>query len=188
MFLCLTSFAVFCRIKDGSGEGTHCKKRRSSACNFSIRGATPITKNIRVVDEQGQHYESTYPKRAKGLIKQGRARFISEDTICLADLPNHQLEADQMTEQAINPDVEYSIPYILQQIAMIQADTAYLLEAVSKLADMSDGDSGETYSPGNIQGKAKAEALGNIVSSRESTNQQLLHIYERMYEDLSQKQ
>jgi hypothetical protein len=28
-------------------------------------------------------HEATYPKRAKGLVKQGRARFIDESTICL---------------------------------------------------------------------------------------------------------
>ncbi len=92
-----------------------------------------------------------------------------------------------MTEQYVESAVEYSIPYILKQIAAIQADTAYLKEAVSKRAAMSDGDSGECGSPGNIQGQAKAEALGNIVKSRETTNQQILHIYERMYEKLSRE-
>ena len=49
---------------------------------------TPIEKNIRVVDEQGNEYEATYPKRAKGLVKNGRARFIDENTICLACPPD----------------------------------------------------------------------------------------------------
>ena len=44
---------------------------------------TPIEKNIIVVDEQGKTYEATYPKRAKGLVKNGRARFIDENKICL---------------------------------------------------------------------------------------------------------
>ena len=44
---------------------------------------TPIIKNIRVVDESGKEYESTYPKRAKGLVKSGRAHFIDENCICL---------------------------------------------------------------------------------------------------------
>ena len=45
---------------------------------------TPIEKNVIVVDEQGNILEATYPKRAKGLVKKGRARFISERMICLA--------------------------------------------------------------------------------------------------------
>ena len=40
------------------------------------KGEIPIEKNISVVDEQGNEYEATYPKRAKGLVKSGRARFI----------------------------------------------------------------------------------------------------------------
>lgn len=48
----------------------------------------PIIKNIRVVDEQGNEYEATYPKRAKGLVKNGRARFINDNVICLACPPN----------------------------------------------------------------------------------------------------
>ena len=58
----------------------------------------PIEKNIIVVDEQGNEYEATYPKRAKGLVKNGRARFIDENTICLACPPNIELEDKTMSE------------------------------------------------------------------------------------------
>lgn len=47
-----------------------------------------MTKNIAVIDEQGNRYEATYPKRAKGLVKSGRARFVDEKTICLARPPD----------------------------------------------------------------------------------------------------
>ena len=47
-----------------------------------------MEKNIIVVDEQGNQYEATYPKRAKGLVKNGRARFVDEHTICLACPPS----------------------------------------------------------------------------------------------------
>ena len=33
-------------------------------------------KNVEVVDEAGNVYEPTWPKRAKGLVKNGRARFV----------------------------------------------------------------------------------------------------------------
>ena len=57
---------------------------------------TPIEKNVIVVDEQGKILESTYPKRAKGLVKKGRARFIAENKICLACPPNIFLEENKM--------------------------------------------------------------------------------------------
>lgn len=83
-----------------------------------------------------------------------------------------------------NTNVEYGIPYILSQIAAIQQETSYLNEAISKLAEMSDGDSGSPGSPGNLQGQAKAMAFETIVQCRETTNQQLLKFYEKMYDDL----
>lgn len=95
-----------------------------------------------------------------------------------------------MTDQTMTsgPTVEYSIPYILRQIAAIQLETAYLNEAIEKLAAMSDGDSGESYSPGNVAGVAKAEALRDVVRCRETTNQQLLRLYEKMYDDLIRRE
>ena len=46
---------------------------------------------------------------------------------------------------------------------------------------MGVGESGEEGSPGDVMGQAKAEALGDIVRCRETTNQQLLDIYKRIY-------
>ena len=57
---------------------------------------TPIEKNVIVVDEQGNILEATYPKRAKGLVKKGRARFISESMICLA-CPPRKMEENEMS-------------------------------------------------------------------------------------------
>ena len=50
---------------------------------------------------------------------------------------------------------------------------------------MSDGDSGECGAPGNIQGQAKAQALGDVVRCRETTNQQLLNFYVTVYNDMT---
>jgi hypothetical protein len=61
-------------------------------------GKTPMEKNVTVVDEQGHVYGATYPKRAKGLVKNGRARFVDENTICLACPPNQILEDTEMSE------------------------------------------------------------------------------------------
>lgn len=79
---------------------------------------------------------------------------------------------------------KYSIEYILEQVAKIQGQTEYLSQAIEKLSAMDDGDSGECGSPGNIQGQAKAQALGDIVRCRETTNQQMLKLYEKMYDEL----
>ena len=77
------------------------------------------------------------------------------------------------------------LSWLLQQIAALQSDTEYLQEGLAQLARMGIGDSGEPGSPGNLLGQAKAEALQSMIMGRETTNQQLLRLYEKMYNDLS---
>lgn len=66
----------------------------------------PITKNIIVIDEQGQEYEKTYPKRAKSLVKKGRAYFLEDNKICLICPPSIIHLEDEMTEETINMDAK----------------------------------------------------------------------------------
>ena len=151
---------------------------------------------IAVIDEAGNRYEATYPKRAQGLVKNGRARFIDDHTIVLACPPNqidNHSEEHKMTEdikietaetEISKEPITYNIEYILAQIAKIQEQTEYLNAAIEKLSQMEDGNSGDPGSPGNIQGQAKANAIGEIVKCRETTNQKMLNIYEKMYDDL----
>ena len=98
-------------------------------------------KTVIVIDEQGNKLESTYPKRAKGLIKNGRARVVDENTICLVDLPkNIILEENKMNNNNINlgenKEVKIDLAYIMNKIDEI---TKINLELVSNkdLADMS---------------------------------------------------
>ncbi len=78
-------------------------------------------------------------------------------------------------------DNKVELSWLLQQIAAIQSDTDYLYQTIQQLAEMGVGESGEAGSPGDVMGQAKAEALGDIVRCRETTNQQLLDIYKRIY-------
>ena len=78
-------------------------------------------------------------------------------------------------------DNKVELSWLLQQIAAIQSDTDYLYQTIQQLAEMGVGESGEAGSPGDVMGQAKAEALGDIVRCRETTNQQLLDIYKRSY-------
>ena len=57
--------------------------------------ASTPQKTVRVLDEAGNEYEATYPKRAKGLVKHGRARFTddSQTVIILREpLNTHRTE------------------------------------------------------------------------------------------------
>lgn len=157
----------------------------------------PIEKNIIVIDEQGNEYEATYPKRAKGLVKNGRARFIDENTICLACPPDIESEDKNMSENtSMNtvtapetttaPD-KFSVAYCLEQLEKIQAQTEYLNQAIEETSKIPSGDTGDCGSPGDLTGAEKARAMSEMVKCRETTNQKLVAFYEKMYDDLMQK-
>jgi len=141
-----------------------------------------MIKNIEVVDEAGNVYEPTWPKRAKGLVKNGRARFVDENKICLACPPDKT--EDKRMNNIENIFGEMTVQDILVRIASIVNQTSYISEVAEALKSMGDGDSGDSCSPGNLMGQAKAEALGAIVTTREATNQQILKLYEKMYDDM----
>lgn len=154
-----------------------------------------MEKNVLVVDENGKEYGATYPKRAKGLVKHGRARFIDENTICLACPPsdNHQYTEDntmsdntyiEQTETTAAETVQTAAPemtveYILGEIRAIQDNAAYLYQAISELKLI------EVCGPGDIGAQAKAEAIAETVKSREETNRRLIDFYRDMYNKLT---
>jgi len=150
------------------------------------KGETPITKNIRVVDAAGNEYEATYPKRAKGLVKNGRAIFIDEFTLCLDCPPSDYLEDKSMdnsinsninqTEQNVNSVTapEMTLEWVAAKIDAIINDNAYIADAISSLNLMdSDGHN------------SKAEALHQVVNAREATNRETLKFLEKIYDGLN---
>lgn len=150
--------------------------------------------NIEVVDEAGNVYESTYPKRAKGLVKHGRARFVAENRICLAcpaaSSRSHFApgEGNKMEDEHMSNTMkifgEMTVIDILTRINDIINQTGYITSALETLQAMSDGDSGQMNAPGNVMGEAKANAIATVVQNRETTNQQILRLYEKMYDDM----
>ena len=158
----------------------------------------PIEKNIIVVDTQGNEYEATYPKRAKGLVKNGRARFIDENKICLVCPPKIKTEDKYMSEnkkvnttQATKPQPniqknqisdKLTVDYILGKLEEIITGQAFLTDAVAKLGQMKSG------GPGDVGTQEQAKAVGEIVKAREATNQKLIALYEKMYDDLTSKE
>ena len=143
---------------------------------------TPIEKNIIVVDENGNQLEATYPKRAKGLVKCGRARFINETTICLTCPPPPKTEEHTMSEHIIEPTLqseplELTDEYILSQIERIAADRAYLEEALVSLNAI------QTGGPGDVGAAGKAEGISRVVKAHQETNRRLLDFYESLWRD-----
>jgi len=153
----------------------------------SAKGMTPITKNIRVVDEHGNEYEATYLKRAKGLAKNGRARFIDENTLLLA-CPPYKMEDNEMEKlnsatkadiNAVKTEINeakanagISPEWIQASINKIINDKSHIDEAVETVKTSED--------PASI-----IDSLRHIVREREETNRQTLKLLEKMYDNLT---
>lgn len=144
-------------------------------------------------------------------MKNGRARFIDENTICLACPPNIELEDKIMSENkqvdsvnctnihnnsgvskeiadamsdSLNSTSEQqrseklTMDYLLGKIEEISLSQAFLTDAISELGKMKSG------GPGDVGTQEQAKAIGEIIKAREATNQKLIALYERMYDDL----
>ena len=153
-----------------------------------------MEKNIEVVDEAGNVYEPTWPKRAKGLVKHGRARFVSENRICLACpaasgrshfAPGEENKMEDKPMSNVERIFgEMTVADILTRVNNIINQTSYITSALEALQAMSDGEVGAPGAPSNVQGASKAEGIATVVQCRETTNQQILRLYEKMYNDM----
>ena len=161
---------------------------------------SPASLKIEVVDSSGKVIGRTYEKRAKGLVKKGRARFTDENRITLlpsedaheyTDTEGYKMDERINTENIENISEEnsqYTIESVMQCMKKILDDTQYIKDAIFNVTEIPSGDAGDCGSPGDIAGKAKAEAISTIVREREDTNQKLIDFYNKVYDDLKAQQ
>jgi len=158
-----------------AGEDTHHKKR--SKFGYLASEEVRIIKTISVVDIYGNEYEPTYPKRAKGLVKKGRARFVDETTICLARPPYHT--EDEMEENRTiltapeSESVQLDTAYVIAKIEQIMAESANLRKALEVLSENHNDAMGNT-----------AMGIGNMIEAREQTNQAMISLLKLIVQKL----
>lgn len=142
-----------------------------------------MEKNIAVIDAEGNVYEATWPKRARGLVKSGRARFINQNTICLARPPvyaegkcmNTSIDPEMKnnedtvtSEQGQNGGEEIlDTSYVVRKIDEILAGSAELRAAIAQMENLED---------------TPAEALSHMMEARETTNQKLIALLQSILE------
>lgn len=150
-----------------------------------MRGKKPMEKNVSVIDETGKLIGTTYPKRAKGLVNSGRARYVScdsKDTICLTCPPdklednimtdnslenatiNTLVKADNSVKASQNPYTP-SAEYALRMLEAITLDTDAIKQAAAKVSDVTDN------------------GVAHIIDAREATNRELIKFYTQMYNE-----
>ncbi len=80
-----------------------------------------------------------------------------------------------------NNNVVIDQKYIVDKIDQIMNDKDYLIKALSDIANVP-----ESQGPGDVGSAAKADALAEVVKSREVTNQKMIHLLEKMYGSLDE--
>lgn len=147
----------------------------------------PIEKNIIVVDENGTVFESTWPKRANGLVKKGRARWLDEKTICLARPPeqteDNKMENMKQAEAVTEPAADrkdklggLTIEGLLDRMDAIRKEMVYMSQICATMENITN--QGEKEDVGHV-----AEATSNAFVARETTCQQQLRFLEKIYDD-----
>ncbi|MGN1116589.1 MAG: hypothetical protein ACI4TH_08475 [Candidatus Ornithomonoglobus sp.] len=149
-----------------------------------------MTKNITVIDENGNIVGSTYPKRADGLVKKGRARWISDTAVCLRAVEKES-EANEMAvniyevfdnqiskmqEQLRDETAETAMPVRMQilktmEVFRAQQQGEKVIDLVKTQLDM-------------MQESLKNEpATPENALARETTRQKMLGIIEKLLDN-----
>ena len=152
-----------------------------------------MTKNIEVVDEQGNVYGATYPKRAKGLVKNGRARFVGENRICLACPPDMKsISEDNMDNNKSIQSVDNSKNDMSGKLTRreIFEEVQWITESLRDNSFMEKLDdsitsicSAEDVDSDAIQ--AMVESVCDVYKTRTLTLEKALSLYQQMLYDVS---
>ena len=169
------------------GDGTHRQKQQA----HTARGMIPIEKNIIVVDENGTVFESTWLKRANGLVKKGRARWLNDRTICLACPPEkteeHIMENMKQTEAVTEKITEsakraesrpggLTIESLLDRMDAVRKEMIGMQGLLATMENIAN-------QAGDEDGGHIAEATSDAFMARETTCQQQLRFLEKIYDD-----
>ena len=100
----------------------------------------------------------------------GTPKEVAEETANLLNSTSEQ-RSEKLT-----------MDYLLGKLEEISLGQAFLTDAISELGKMKSG------GPGDVGTQEQAKAVGEIIKAREATNQKLIALYEKMYDDLTSRQ
>ena len=151
-----------------------------------------MEKNVTVIDEEGKVIGVTYPKRAKGLIKKGRARLVSENTICLACPPDENLEDIEMeniTEnKAVEKTEEVTLKYVLDKLDEVRKSFLESEEEQISLICAPNEMDPDTFDPELLPSifQNYYDSITKIKTLSQTTLQQFVGVYANMINELKQ--
>ena len=112
-------------------------------------------------------------------MKNGRARFIGENKICLACPPEQYLEENKMEENKTLTKRE-----VFEQIVKLQEQMLGNSNALYRLTDAIDSICQDNI---DMDGDERQEAIESVCMTfqhREQTLVEMIHAYENIYNDL----
>lgn len=117
---------------------------------------------IHVIDADGTYLHDTYAKRAKGLVKKGRAYYVDETKICMIgpDRKDHKME--NLTKEEL-----------LMKMEEMMKNSSYMKEAFDAIEKIPHDLSEE-------QVNLRTDAIMQIVKDKEATNQRMIALWEAM--------
>lgn len=155
-----------------------------------------MTKNITVADENGKVIGSTYPKRALGLVKKDKARWINANTICLRaqdmeektmannlyEVIDNQMSKIQQQLVERNPDTEEYVAVntiIMETLTNLQENERKnsVVNLVKEQLTFFNNDMK------NTSGVLTTEYGDAAFASREETKQKMLALMEQLIHD-----
>ena len=113
------------------------------------------------------------------------------DSVNNTNIPNNsgtpEEVADAMSNSLTSTSEQQSsekltMDYLLGKLEEISLGQSFVTDAISELGKMKSG------GPGDVGTQEQAKAVGEIIKAREMTNQKLIALYEKMYDDLTSKQ
>lgn len=119
---------------------------------------------IKIIDAQGRYLHDTYKRRAKGLVKKGRAYKVDEDTICM----NVAFGKDTCMEQITKEELMKEIDEMLKN----QDYFKMAMDTIEKIPMDMDKELVDQ----------RITAIMNIVKEKETTNQKLIDLWTQMYQ------
>src|SRR5690606_4711524 len=117
------------------GGDTHHKKRRR---HLRPKGEAPIAKNVTVVDEHFNPLHPTYPRRARQLVKKGRAEWLDDRTIRLCPRPSKAREITMELESRTQIDWAAEFKRLIDDVIHNNEVTLAAIDAIRDAASETD--------------------------------------------------
>ena len=152
-----------------------------------------MEKNMTVIDEEGNIIGATYAKRAKGLIKKGRARSVDDSTICLACPPNESLEdikMDKETNTNAKAEEKVTLKYVLDKLDEVRKSFLESeQEQISLICSPNEMDP-DSLDPELLPPifQNYYDSITKIKTLSQTTLQQFLGVYTSMINELKQSE